>query len=492
MNYKDVLKGIVHTVEKIGRYDEVTEICSNSKKIKDGDTFLAIVGIKQDGHKYIPEAVKSGAKIIVCNKDKVIGLELPEDVTLISVEDTRAVFSKIANNFYGDPSTKFKLVGVTGTNGKTSTTTMVNHVFRSLGYNTALIGTINIYINDRVVDIERTTPTTPDCLELGKIMEMCVENEVDYVFMEVSSMALKLGRVRDCKYHTAAFTNLSPEHLDDHKTMEDYRDSKLMLFPMSEHSVVNIDDENGWRFAQGSPKECIRFGIKNPEVCDLFADKIEFFNDRVEFDVHWKQSLTHFRIMIPSLFAVYNTLAATGICLGLGLEMEKIREALSHELNIAGRYEVIKGKRITAIVDFAHTGVALENLLASVRQNKTYKRIISVFGCGGDRDNSKRSVMGSISQSLADYTVVTSDNPRTEDPMRIIGHILEGMDEKADNFTVEPDREKAIEKAIEMAQDGDVVVISGKGHESVQIFNGYTVDFNDKTMAEKYLNLKNK
>ncbi len=488
MNYKVVMQGIEYAVNNEGAFSEITDISSNSKNVKTGGTFIAIVGLKRDGHEFITEAVRKGAGIIICNKDRASSLSLPKDVTVISVEDTRMVFSKIANNFNSDPTSKFSLVGVTGTNGKTSVTTMVNHVFRKLGYKTGLIGTINIYINGEVVDIERTTPTTPDCLELGKIMSLCVENGVEHVFMEASSMAMKLGRVRDCKFHTAAFTNLSPEHLDDHKTMEDYKNSKLLLFPMAENAVINMDDPCGEEFVGASRGRVFRYGIENYENCEIYAHDIKYHSDRVEFKVAYGGSSTDFSVMIPSRFAVYNSLAAIGICLSLGLKIEQIRDNLCEKLNIAGRYEVIKGGGKTVIVDFAHTGVALENLLSAVRQNKTYKRIISVFGCGGDRDNSKRSVMGGISQRLADYTVVTSDNPRTEDPMRIIGHILDGMDSGADNYTVEPDRESAIKKAIEMATADDVVVISGKGHETVQIFNGYTLEFNDKAVAEKYLN----
>lgn len=492
MNYKEVFKDILYCVEQLGNSEEIVNICSNSKKIGVGDTFLAIVGIKTDGHKYIESAINSGAKVVICNKDKVGTFSAPKDVSVFSVEDTRTVFSKIANNYYQDPTSKFRLVGVTGTNGKTSTTTMVDHVFRGLGYNTALIGTINIYVNGKVLDIERTTPTTPDCLELGKIMSICVENKVDYVFMETSSMAMKLGRVRACNFHTAAFTNLSPEHLDDHKTMEDYKNSKLLLMPMAERAVVNMDDELGAEFLEKAKEGSIGYGIDNPEKCDLYASNVKFENDRVCFDVNWQGKAWDYQIMIPSRFAVYNALAATGICLSLGLCMDDIRKYLCEKFDIAGRYEVIKGKKITAIIDFAHTGVALENLLTSVRQNKSYKRIISVFGCGGDRDNSKRSVMGGISQKLADYSVITMDNPRTEDPNRIVGHILEGMDKSVANYEVEHDRDLAIRKAIEMAEDGDVVVISGKGHETEQIFNGYTVEFNDKTVAEKYIHHFNK
>ena len=492
MNYKEVFKDILYCVEQLGDSEEIVNICSNSKKIGVGDTFLAIVGIKTDGHKYIESAINSGAKVIICNKDKVGTFSAPKDVSVFSVEDTRTVFSKIANNYYQDPTSKFRLVGVTGTNGKTSTTTMVDHVFRSLGYNTALIGTINIYVNGKVLDIERTTPTTPDCLELGKIMSICVENKVDYVFMEASSMAMKLGRVRACNFHTAAFTNLSPEHLDDHKTMEDYKNSKLLLMPMAERAVVNMDDEVGAEFLEKAKEGSIGYGIDNPEKCDLYASNVKFENDRVCFDVNWQGKVWDYQIMIPSRFAVYNALAATGICLSLGLCMDDIRKYLCEKFDIAGRYEVIKGKKITAIIDFAHTGVALENLLTSVRQNKSYKRIISVFGCGGDRDNSKRSVMGNVSQRLADYSVITMDNPRTEDPNRIVGHILEGVDKSVANYEVEHDRDLAIRKAIEMAEDGDVVVISGKGHETEQIFNGYTVEFNDKIVAEKYIHHFNK
>ncbi len=507
VNLYKVLSGIEYEVQLEGKsIVDVNEILVHSNQVYDGTMFVALVGAKVDGHKFLLDAYKKGAKFLVINKNKLNDVDIScfHDITLVTVNNTRECLSKMINNFYEDPSKQFTLVGVTGTNGKTSVTKMAQYLFMKQEYKTGLIGTIDNYVDNEILSIEKTTPTTPDCVELGKIMDKFVEEKVDYCFMEVSSMALKTHRVSACDFDLAVFTNLSPEHLDDHKTMEDYVESKLKLFTMTNKAVINMDNEYSQKVLSSFTGNSIRYGIQQTSLCNLYAKNIEYYNDKVKFLVVYKKnnnlnqescsSIEYpMTIYTPSEFAVYNNLAVIGIGLMCGLEFTRIIDCLSEKIYIDGRYEVITGEKpFTVIVDYAHTAFALENILKAVRKNKSYKRIITVFGCGGNRDKSKRSVMGRISQALSDYTIITSDNPRTEPPKAIIEDILEGMDESSGNYTYMRERKAAIEHAVFLAQENDVIVIIGKGHEREQIFNGYSVPFSDKEVAINAMKVREK
>ena len=482
MKLENVLSNVEYQYLSVGEQGEITGINVDSRLIKNGNIFVAIDGYADDGHKYIDSAIQNGATVILVNKNKMI--ESDKRITIIAVENTREVLPVIVNNFYNWPTKNFKLIGVTGTNGKTSITTMIKHIYRDLNKKTGLIGTINNYINEDIVDVEKNTPTTPNCIELGRIFDEFVKANVETAFMEVSSMALKFRRVDGCDFDIVVFSNISPEHLDNHKTMEDYIQSKMRLFSMGKKAVINADDEIYERVYKLCPSNVIRYGIKNIENCDLYADKIEYFEDSVMFEIHYKDISEKVEVSIPSEFAIYNTLAVIGVCIMDNVNISSAVKSLNQKIEIAGRFERLKvNVDFSIIVDYAHTPAALENLLKSVKSNKAFERVITVFGCGGDRDDSKRSVMGNISQDNSDFTVITSDNPRTESEMEIINDILEGIDKNKENYHVEPDRRKAISFALKFAKKGDVVVIAGKGHESEQLLNGYKIEFNDKKVA---------
>lgn len=481
MKLSDVLQGIDYQCNDNTEDVTISKIEVNSKNIKSGDLFVAISGKLQDGHDYITDAIERGAIGVIKNKNHDFQ---SDSICVVNIEDTRLRLSKIVNNYYGNPTNSFKLIGVIGTNGKTSVTTMTNHIYTKLGYRTGLIGTIDNYLMQEKIAITKTNPTTPDCIELGEIMSMFNESHVDAAFMEVSSMALKMHRVDGCQFDIVVFINLSPEHLDDYGSMEDYKKSKLKLFQMAQKAVVNGDDAARDEVIQACRGEVLTFGLRSS--CDLYADQITYYTDRVEFLVHYQTFEQKAVVMIPSEFAIYNSLAALGVCIMDNMKLTDAVKYLADQFSIAGRYELLSfDTDFSVIIDYAHTPVALENLLKSVRHNTKYKKVISVFGCGGDRDKSKRAPMGAISQELADFTVITSDNPRSEAPEQIINDIVKGIDSFKHNFYVEEDRRKAIRFAIEMAQKDDVIVISGKGHEKVQILNGLTIEFDDKLVADQ-------
>lgn len=489
---KEILEGIDFNILTEECKENIHNIKTDSRTIAKSDMFIALKGQKYDGHTFMNEAYKNGAAYIVINKE-MESFICPTDykgATIISVLNTRVCLPHIINNFYSHPSRHFTLIGVTGTNGKTSVITTAKHVLRNLHNKVGLIGTINNYIDDEILTIEKTTPTTPDCPTLGMIMSKFVTNQVNIALMEVSSMALKNHRVDGQHFDIAVFTNLSPEHLDDHKTMEDYLNSKLMLFDKANQAVINVDDTYSNAFLETCKGKTIKYGLKNPNRCDIYATELEYSAKGINYTLVYNNKTYKATSNTPSEFAVYNHLAVIGICLLLELDIEKVITFLSNNIQIEGRYEVIKkNNHCSVIIDYAHTPVALENLLLSVRKNSSYKRIITIFGCGGDRDKGKRSVMGKISHTLSDISIITSDNPRTENPVDIIKDITENLPMDASNYFTIADRKAAIEYGIQLADKDDVVVIAGKGHEKQQIFNGYTIEFDDKKIAEAALQL---
>jgi UDP-N-acetylmuramoyl-L-alanyl-D-glutamate--2,6-diaminopimelate ligase len=479
---------------------KITGINIDSRLVQPGDLFVAIPGVVSDGHDFVKDAAEKGAVAVMVTEGRSVKFA----GSVVSVADTRQVLSRLVNTFHGNPSETFNLIGVTGTNGKTSVATIIGHILKALGRKTGLISTIENYCGDEVIHIRRTTPTTPDSVELGQIMSLMAEKGVDDLIMEVSSMGLKMGRVSACAFDVGVFTNLSPEHLDDHGTMEDYAASKLMLFRMAPRAVVNLDDAFSAEILKACEgKDVIRYGIMDKEACDLYADRISFSDKEVFFDIVYRRregeatetdihdvhgylpalSKISVSLNIPGQFAVYNLLAAVGTCLMLGFDLPAMEHALEEEIDISGRYEVIKSGGVSAIIDYAHTPKALENLLDTVRLNPSYTGIICVFGCGGDRDDGRRIPMGEIAGRLADVTIITSDNPRTEDPLRIIAQVEEGLKKVEGKYKIEPDRGKAIRLALMAAKPGMAVVIAGKGHENYQILGHDTIHFDDKEIV---------
>jgi len=453
---------------------EITGVSYNSLDVKPGYVFVAIRGFQTDGHKYIADACKKGAVVVVAE-------EYSENIDAVQVivEDSRLSEAIICANFFGRPSGKFKLIGVTGTNGKTTVTYLVKHILDSLGYKTGLIGTNQNMIGDRVIETGRTTP---DSFELQKIFSEMAEEGVTHVIMEVSSHALELSRVYGCHYAVGAFTNLTQDHLDFHITMENYAKAKAKLFSQSDCAVINADDEYGIKMAENAPCKVMTYGLG--DKCDLSPDCVSYAKDKVLFTLDKKE----YSIAIPGKFSAYNALCAVGICLSLGIDAEDIARTLATAVGVKGRAEIVPtgDKNFTVMIDYAHTPDGIENIL---KASRTFAkgRVVIVFGCGGDRDNTKRPIMGKIAGELADFCIITSDNPRTENPASIIKMVEEGAKEAPAPYVVVENRRDAIKYAIDNAKDDDVIILAGKGHETYQILNEGTIHFDEREVVRDIL-----
>ena len=492
MNLKNILNGIEGLKAK-GELDlEIEGIESNSKNIKEGFLFVAIKGFNVDGHEFIAQAIENGAVAIAVEETcDIKSLNIPVNITLIVSPNTREFLALVANNFYSHPSEKFKLIGITGTKGKTTTTFMIKEILEKAGKKVGLIGTIATYINGKKIgDSDRTTP---ESLELQKIFADMVKEEVEYVVMEVSSQSLKLHRVDGCKFDLVVFTNLSEDHISEkeHPDMQDYFESKLKLFKMCKTGFVNIDDLQGNKIPSMFPENDITgYGIDN--YGNFLAKDITITNSYVDFKAKISEKNERIKVDIPGRFTVYNALAAICICKKLGIDAETIKEALA-TIKVPGRSEMVENKlEIPIMIDYAHSPESLENILGAVA-SYTKGRVISVFGCGGDRDSRKRPVMGEISGRCADYTIITSDNPRTEDPQAIVDQIEEGMKKTKGKYEVVVDRVKAIKRAIEIANKNDIIVLAGKGHEPYQEINGVKHPFDERIIVKDLIsNIKKK
>lgn len=453
---------------------EITGVSYNSADVKPGYVFVAIKGFKTDGHKYIGDALKRGAAAIIAEDYTEIS-----DAVQIIVENSRIAEAMVSANFFERPSEKFKLIGITGTNGKTTVTYLVKHILDSLGYKTGLIGTNQNMIGDRVLETGRTTP---DSFELQKLFhEMALEN-VTHVIMEVSSHALELSRVYGCNYEVGAFTNLTQDHLDFHITMDNYAKAKAKLFTQSKYAVINGDDAYGSKMAENAPCEVKTYGMETK--CDLTAYDVSYDKNKVCFLLDG----TKYSLLIPGKFSVYNALCAIGICRSLGLSESDISRTLAKASGVKGRAEIVDtgDTDYTIMIDYAHTPDGIENILKAAR-GFAKGRVVIVFGCGGDRDNTKRAIMGKIAGELADFVVITSDNPRTENPLAIIKMVEEGAKESTAPYIVVENRRDAIKYAIENAKKDDVIILAGKGHETYQILNEGTIHFDEREVVREIL-----
>jgi len=472
----------------------IQNITHDSRKDIGGNfLFIAIDGLDFDGHKFIENAYQKGGRYFVVNKsrEKEFKEKFP-DAFFIAVENTQKALPIIVNNFYGDSSSKMKIIGITGTNGKTTTAFAVYSVLRKLGKKAGLIGTIEHRIND---EIRPALNTTPDALCLNQLMTEMVEKGVEYLVMEVSSHALALGRVDGINFDIAAFTNFTQDHLDYHKTMEEYLLAKLKIFDLLKESEKNkkiaILNKEGEQFS------CIveyinKIGGINFKTVSLQDDKADYYandiNTMVDFS-RFNLNDVPIKISMAGEYNVYNFTMAMAILSELDIDIDDIADYLS-DIKVKGRMESIpNNKGIGVIVDYAHTPDGLENLLNAVYKiKKPENKIITVFGAGGDRDKTKRSKMGEIASKLSDYIIITSDNPRTEDPEKIIRDIENGIDKNNCEYEVIIDRRKAIEQALKKAKKGDIVVIAGKGHEGYQIIGKEKSHFSDKEEVEEFFN----
>ncbi|MDT9336122.1 UDP-N-acetylmuramoyl-L-alanyl-D-glutamate--2,6-diaminopimelate ligase [Clostridium perfringens] len=477
MILKSLLKGLDYEVIKGNEESKVQNIRYDNRKIEQGDAFVCIKGFKVDGHSFVIDAVKKGAKVLIVQDD----VSVQEDITIIKVRDTRKALAIMSSNYFGNPKDKLKIIGITGTNGKTTSAFIIKSILEKAGLMTGLIGTIANYIGNKKVDAVRTTPESYELHELFKNM---VDAGVEYCVMEVSSHSLELDRVYGIQFEEGIFTNLTRDHLDFHKTFENYYNAKFKLFERSNHSIINLDDPYGANIVKDIEERGVKTKVSTFSIekeSDFKAFEIKSHSNGSEFKVNLER-VEEFYINIPGEYNIYNSLGCIICAHNLNIPMDKIKEGLS-DVVIPGRCELVakeKNLPYSIIIDYAHTPDGLENVLTTVKAF-TKNRMISVFGCGGDRDKVKRPQMGKIGCELSDIAIITSDNPRSEEPMDIINDIVKPLN--YDNFVIEVNRKEAIRKAMNMALEGDVIVIAGKGHETYQILKDETIHFDEREVV---------
>ena len=478
MKLKDLLIGVAVLEMTADPELNIEHVAYDSRKVTSGGLFVAISGFATDGNRFIPMALEKGAVAVVTAK-KPSG-----NVPYILVESDRLALALIGCNFYSHPAASMTMIGVTGTNGKTSTTLLLKQVLeKTIGAKVGLIGTMENMVGDEIIPTERTTP---ESFELQALFARMRDAGCTHVVMEVSSHAIALDRVAGVHFHVGAFTNLTEDHLDFHKTMENYCDTKAELFRRCDAGVANRDDAYFARMTGNATCKMLSTSVKGD--ADLHAEDLQLHADGISFTAIAGSKTQNVSLPIPGRFTVYNALSVLGIALQLGIALEDAAKALATAKGVRGRVEVVPtpGKPYTVLVDYAHTPDGLENVLRSVR-DYCKGRLIAVFGCGGDRDPIKRPIMGRIGVELADIAVITSDNPRTEAPMDIISDILEGVSKEKENYIVIEDRRKAIQYAMDIAGKDDMIVLAGKGHETYQEINGVKYHLDEREEVAAYL-----
>ena len=467
---------------------EVAGVSCNSNEVCDNFIFVAIEGTHIDGHRFIEEAIDKGAKAVIVQNSKTPKLQNSDKTCLIVVNDTRKCLANLAAKFYGNPSSKIKVVGITGTNGKTTITYLIEALLKEAGFLPAVIGTVNYRFKDKIIPSKNTTPGP---VELQSLLADMVKGNISHAILEVSSHALSQARTEAIDFHSAIFTNLTQDHLDYHKTLEDYFQAKAKLFKdlhQGSFAVINNDDKYCRRLKeliQGP--EIITYAIDNE--ADITVKDIKFDISHTEFILRAIKKEIGFKVRFLGRHNIYNILASFAWALKEGLDQAVIKSALERFSFIPGRLERINCRRdFSVFVDYAHTEDALTNAIGALRQISGNK-IIVVFGCGGERDKTKRPKMGYSASKLADYVIITSDNPRSEDPQKIIEDIRKGI--RKNNYCIISDRKDAIEKSLSMAGAGDIVLIAGKGHENYQILKNETIHFNDREAVKECLESMN-
>ena len=480
-NLQDVIRQLPGAVVTGNGADRtVSDLTIDSRTAGPGSLFICIKGVNTDGHKYVAKAAAQGAVAALTEQET----EVPEGLTVIRVPSTQEAVKTLAPWFYDWPARKMRMIGVTGTNGKTTTTYLLKAILeQELGAKVGLIGTNQDLIGDEVVPTERTTP---ESLELQELFARMRSAGCTHVVMEASSHALALDRVYGIHYAVGIFTNLTQDHLDFHKTMEAYCDAKAILFQNCDVGVCNADDPWTERLLQNAA--CRQYFYAEHAAADLRAEHITLAADHIAFDAVTKDSRTPIKVGIPGGFMVYNTLDVLGAALALGVPLEKSARVLAAVPHVKGRVEVVPtpGKDYTVLIDYSHTPDSLENILRTVK-GFAKGRTVALFGCGGDRDRTKRPIMGSVAAELADFVVVTSDNPRTEDPEAIIADILPGLEGSGTPYQVICDRVEAIHWAMDHAQPGDVIALCGKGHETYQEVNHEKHHMDEREIVAEHL-----
>lgn len=465
----------------------VSGICYDSRKVKANCLFVCVKGTKVNGHSYVNEAIKNGATAVVI-EENIQYEKLEQDVTIIMVKNTKAALACVANIFYNEPSKEINLVGVTGTNGKTTVIHYIRNVLEGYGRKAGLIGTLGYELEGEKIEIDKTNPTTPESLELQEVLREFINKGAEDVVMEVTSSALAKHRVDYCDFNIGVFTNLSQDHLEEHGTMDAYKNEKMKLFYKCNIGIINADDKISKEIVEKATCAIVTYAID--AEADIKAFHIQYSNNSVSFKVNIKSFIRSVTVNIPGKFSVYNVLATIGTCYALGLNIDEILNIIAEVKPVPGRLEMVKNNVYRhVIVDYAHTPDALEKLLLMAKEI-TKGRLITVFGCGGDRDKTKRPIMGRIAGSIADHCIITSDNPRTENPESIIDDIESGIKQTAVSYEKIKDRRMAISKALEILEEEDLLIIAGKGHEDYQIIGNTKIHFDDKEVVSEILSRK--
>ena len=484
------LKNLLNNVEILNQNNfediEITNLHSDSRKIKQGGLFIAINGFAKNGIDFIPSAIENGAVAVIVEPNVDVN-SLEFNIPIISVTNTRKTLAILSCNFYDNPSKKLKLIGVTGTKGKTTSTFMTKALLEEKGLNVGLIGSIAVYINGE--KIEDTDRTTPESIEIQKYLAMMVEKNVDVAIIEVSSQAMKLDRVTGCEFDIALFTNLSEDHIskNEHPDMEDYFNCKLKLLEISKNIVINNDDEKVKTISSLLPeKNIITFSIDNNSDFKANPEKIQITDSCIDFEVPINGKAEQIMACIPGKFSIYNALGAIAVSSLFDINAEQIRNALK-DLRVLGRSELVPNKLgLTIMIDYAHTPSSLESILTAVKSYATGK-IICAWGVGGDRDKTKRPIMGEISGRLADFTVLMSDQVRTEDPLQILKDIEKGIIPTGKPYKIVVDRTEGIRYAISIAKKGDIIVIPGLGHDLYLEKNGVKHPYNERVVIAQII-----
>ena len=465
---------------------EITGMSYDSRKIEQGNIFFAIKGIKEDGNKYIKSAVRNGAVLIITEED----LKSEDGTQFIKVKNIRKLMASLSRIYYTDGLSNLKLIGITGTNGKTTTSYLIKYLLESAGFKTGLIGTIDYQIGNTSFN---SVLTTPDSIELNILLGKMEKREMNFCVMEVSSVALEMDRTYGLNFDSAVFTNLTSEHLDYHKNMENYFQAKKILFDglkESSYAVSNKDDKYGEKILADTNSRKFFYSIRNESDLRACNEKISLYG--TEFEINYGNKNYKFNTSLSGRFNIYNILASISTVINYNIDIEHIHSVLAGFNEVSGRFNKVKlNNGAVAVIDYSHTSDSLKNAILAAREIVSNEnrngRVITIFGCGGDKDKTKRPVMGKYAANLSDYTIITSDNPRSEDPFKIIEEIVSGIVKEKNNYEVIEDREKAIKRGIEISSGGDIVLICGKGHENYQEIKGIKNHFDDKEIIDKYL-----
>ncbi|MBQ8741653.1 MAG: UDP-N-acetylmuramoyl-L-alanyl-D-glutamate--2,6-diaminopimelate ligase [Clostridia bacterium] len=470
-----LLKNLIPNIDTNLCNIDICGITNDSRKVKGGYAFVCISGVTDDGHKYAQKAAELGAAVVITEREVGVHNE-------IVVSDTREVYANMCANWFGNPAESLKLIGITGTNGKTSITYMLKAILESAGHKVGLIGTIQNMIGDETIE---TKNTTPGVYELNQLFALMKDKGCDYVVMEVSSHALDQKRVCNLVFEAAVFTNLTQDHLDYHITMDNYLGAKKKLFKMCKAAIVNIDDEYCEQLIDGLDCRIVSYSLGD---CSTYSAKaVKHYPASVEYELVSNDILNHIKFNTGGKFSVYNSMCAAVTALELGISIKTVADAIEDIKGIKGRAESVPtGHDFTVIIDYAHTPDGLKNILKTFRDCEK-NRVIALFGCGGDRDKSKRPIMGNIAVRYADYVIVTSDNPRSENPDDIIKDILVGTVGSSTPVKVIENRIEAIKYAVSIAKKDDIIVLAGKGHETYQILKEGTIHLDEREVVQEAL-----